>query len=624
MQFSTQSGTERQYESLRCMVALGQISRLGWKINKDEPMIKSFKILIFLTFSIIFFSCDVLTLFQDDDEPFTPEPEVELEAPNQLAIDLYTATSVVLTWIDMSDNEEGFSIEQSYDGTFFSEVGTVSSNIETITINSLTANHQYYFRIKAFNSDSESDYSAIVSVTTLSETSNEISTPENLAISSITTSSAVLIWDDMSDNEEGFSIEQSYDGTFFSEVETVSSNIETITINSLTANHQYYFRIKAFNSDSESDYSAIVSVTTLSETSNEISTPENLAISSITTSSAVLIWDDMSDNEEGFSIEQSYDGTFFSEVETVSSNIETITINSLTANHQYYFRIKAFNSDSESDYSNSVQLTTLPQTLVDITPPVSTEKLIFIHHSCGDNWLSNSNGDLGNSLGSSNYYVRDIYYGWDAPYNDNIGDRTDTINWPTWFASETLQGNGETQTNNIMNSVYTSNSQYSSYTSISDPGGENSIIMFKSCYPNSEVGSSIDDEKAIYNSLLPYFASHTEKLFILITPPGETDVTSYILTKELNQWLVNMDTGWLSSYSEKNVAVFDFYCVLSENDSHHTVENDEIVYIYSDDYDGKSPYHNNYDDHPNNIGNQKSSAELLPLLNYFYNRWKNN
>ncbi len=45
------------------------------------------------------------------------------------------------------------------------------------------------------------------------------------------------------------------------------------------------------------------------------------------------------------------------------------------------------------------------------------------------------------------------------------------------------------------------------------------MIMFKSCYPNSDVGYGIDDEKAIYNSLLPYFEDHPDKMFVLITPP---------------------------------------------------------------------------------------------------------
>ena len=171
--------------------------------------------------------------------------------------------------------------------------------------------------------------------------------------------------------------------------------------------------------------------------------------------------------------------------------------------------------------------------------------------------------------------------------------------------------------------VYASDNHSAYQTNVvNNPGGENEIIMFKSCYPLSEVGGSIDDEKTIYNSLLTYFSNHTDKLFVLITPPGEAEVSSYVLTKELNKWLVDKTNGWLKDYAYNNVFAFDFYCVLSETDSHHRISNGAIEYVYSAGYDGTSPYHDG-DDHPNSTGNQKATNEFIPLLNHYYNLWKN-
>ena len=241
--------------------------------------------------------------------------------------------------------------------------------------------------------------------------------------------------------------------------------------------------------------------------------------------------------------------------------------------------------------------------------PVSTTKLVFIHHSCGSNWLANGNGNLGTVLNSNNYYVTETNYGWDAQSGDNLGDRTDTGNWPEWF------------TDQKMPYVY-NNNYHSAYTNIiANPGGENDIIMFKSCYPLSEVGSSINDEKNIYNSLKTYFAAHPNKLFVLITPPGETTVSSYPLTRELCNWLVDRQNGWLNDYAGKNVFVFDFYAVLSETNSHHRWMNGGIEYVYASNYDGVSPYHNG-DNHPTATGNQKATDEFIELLNYAYNQWK--
>lgn len=242
--------------------------------------------------------------------------------------------------------------------------------------------------------------------------------------------------------------------------------------------------------------------------------------------------------------------------------------------------------------------------------PNSTVKLVFIHHSCGSNWLADGNGNLGHNLNLNNYYVTETDYGWDAEPGDNLGDRTNTEDWPSWF------------NNQKMPYVYANNYHSAYSNNIANPGGENQIIMFKSCYPLSEVGNSIDDEKNIYNSLLPYFAAHQNKLFVLITPPGETKVESYIKTRELSNWLVDTNNGWLKNYSGKNVCVFDFYGVLSETGSHHRVVADHVEHVYASNYDGVSPYHNG-DDHPNSVGNQKATTEFLPLLNYAYNVWKN-
>jgi hypothetical protein len=247
---------------------------------------------------------------------------------------------------------------------------------------------------------------------------------------------------------------------------------------------------------------------------------------------------------------------------------------------------------------------------IDTGQPSSTVKLMFIHHSCGSNWLDNNNGKLLEALNNNNYYVTESDYGWDAETNDNIGDNTDTGDWPSWFTDAKMP---YLYANNLLSDGRTN--------AIANPGGENEIIMFKSCYPNSEVGSSIDDEKAIYNNLLTYFQNHTDKLFVLITPPGETQVSSSALTKELCNWLVDRENGWLKNYTHKNVAVFDFYCVLSETDSHHRINNGVIEYSYDPSYNGTSPYHSG-DDHPTAEGNQKATAEFLPLLNYYYDQWK--
>jgi hypothetical protein len=258
----------------------------------------------------------------------------------------------------------------------------------------------------------------------------------------------------------------------------------------------------------------------------------------------------------------------------------------------------------------------------DPSPPGKVVKLIFIHHSTGENWLMDDYGDLGRTLGENNYFVSDTNYGWGP---QAIGDRTDIINWPEWFRSP---GSPE-----YMAALFAESGQNSQYTRwLADPGGENEIILFKSCFPNSNLGGSPDDPpspgedltvgnaKYIYNDLLKYFATRPDKLFVVITAPPLQRPDFPANARAFNTWLVQ---NWLAenNYPYNNVAVFDFYNVLTHPDNHHRYRDGEIEYITSHGNDTLS-YDSDGDDHPNPAGSQKATAEFVPLLNVFYHRWQ--
>ena len=252
-------------------------------------------------------------------------------------------------------------------------------------------------------------------------------------------------------------------------------------------------------------------------------------------------------------------------------------------------------------------------------PPDKPVKLIFIHHSCGENWLSDENGGLGIALAKNNYFVSDTNYGWGP---DSIGDRTDIVNWLEWFTGP--------RRNEYMSALFRESGIHSPYTrSIADPGGENQIIMFKSCFPNSSIEGSPDDPpgggegltvshaKAIYNKLLGYFATRPDKLFVVITAPPVQDSSCAANARAFNTWLVKK---WLSGYKGANVAVFDFYNVLTGPGNHHRFQNGKIE--YSTAQGGNTLSYPSEDDHPSAKGNKTAVKEFIPLLNVYYHRWK--
>jgi hypothetical protein len=279
-------------------------------------------------------------------------------------------------------------------------------------------------------------------------------------------------------------------------------------------------------------------------------------------------------------------------------------------------------------------------------PPGAAVKLAFIHHSVGENWLKPDGGDLRAVLNANNYYVVDTNYEWgpDAAVGANyvtaekIGDRTDIGQWYDWF----LGPQRDTYLNALYNDKQLTDS--AGLNTITDPGGEASVVMFKSCFsqgavltgnpddaplaagqPNPIHGQSISSNEAaytvanvkgLYRDLLTYFTTRQDKLFIIITPPPSDKATSSAenmsALRGVATWLA---TQLLVSYPYRNVRVFDFSTVMTGG--HHTLQGRVL---------GPTPYlvytSPGPDNHPTPAGSQLATTEFVPLLNAWYHCWK--
>jgi uncharacterized repeat protein (TIGR01451 family) len=311
--------------------------------------------------------------------------------------------------------------------------------------------------------------------------------------------------------------------------------------------------------------------------------------------------------------------------------------------------VQANRASADIPAGESSAHTTASLASLDPTSPTLAVRLIFIHHSTGEYWLSDGNGDLGIALRDNNYFVSDTNYGWGPPDLDTgsgtIGDHTDIPNWYSWFTGPHRDA--------YLAALYTEGSENASYSRLADnPGGPNTIIMFKSCFPNSNLDGNPDDPpapsadnnspltianaKRIYLDLLNYFATRQDKLFVVITAPPlgsfDTDTTRAANARAFNNWLV---TSWLADYAYNNVAVFDFYNVLTSNGgdwntndlgsltgNHHRYRNSSIEWI-NNQGDNVSAYPSSSgDSHPSQAGNLKATGEFVSLLNVFYHRWQ--
>jgi PKD repeat protein len=295
-------------------------------------------------------------------------------------------------------------------------------------------------------------------------------------------------------------------------------------------------------------------------------------------------------------------------------------------------------------------------------PPSTPVKLIFIHHSTGENWLNDDNGRLGVTLRDNNYFVSDTNYGWgpsDADVGDGtIGDHTDIGHWYNWFSGP--------HRDTYLNALYAESGQHCTYSRMAaDPGGSNQIIMFKSCFPNSQLGGStavpvppieknalrgegsgseahtVANAKGIYIEILNYFATRQDKLFVVIAAPplvrGDTDEATAANARAFNNWLLN---EWLKSYPYANAFVFDFFNVLTSNGgpsrtdnpnlndlgasdgNHHRWFGGAVQHLQSINNDFAAYASSSGDSHPTAAGGLKASGEFAALLNIAFNQWK--
>lgn len=294
---------------------------------------------------------------------------------------------------------------------------------------------------------------------------------------------------------------------------------------------------------------------------------------------------------------------------------------------------------------------------IDPSPLASPVKLVFVHHSTGENWLGDENGGLGIALRDAGWFVSDTNYGWGPEDPDSgggpIGDHTDIGHWWSWFVGP----HRDTHVSALL-AESEPHCEYSRRTT--DPGGANRVVMFKSCFPNSQLGGSPSDPvppidsnplrgrdsgseyhtvanaRGIYVALREYFATRPDVLWVVVTAPpltpASTDFAAAANARALDEWLVK---EWLVGYTGRNVFVFDFFNVLTSNGgsertspddaglndlgwadgNHHRVRDGVAEHVRTVDND-RSAYGSSPDDsHPTGAGGRKASGELVPLMN---------
>ncbi|MDB6026080.1 MAG: hypothetical protein JWM68_2303, partial [Verrucomicrobiales bacterium] len=173
-----------------------------------------------------------------------------------------TATAVSdlqinLGWACSAGNEDGFRIYRSTDGVTYAQIATAGINAVSYANGGLAGNRKYYYKVYSYNTAGNSAASNVASDTTAPQA------PTALVVSTVAGTTnwnkLNLSWTDNSSAEAGFKIER---GTAaagpFTQIATNAASDSTYSDSGLAAQVTYYYRVRSFNANGNSAYSAVV------------------------------------------------------------------------------------------------------------------------------------------------------------------------------------------------------------------------------------------------------------------------------------------------------------------------------------------------------------------------------
>lgn len=310
-------------------------------------------------------------------------------APSQLNMEENGAL-LKLTWQDNSPDENGFSIYMKEgENGIYREYAVTGPNTTYKYFADINPNQDknYFFKVRAFNGPLYSDFTP--------ETFGVIiGRPSNLEATVVSDTRIDLSWVDHSQCEINYSIERRALGEPFTEIKRIGPNVTTFSDNTAAKGVQYFYRVRALEqfgrySAYSDEVGAMIKILIDIPQGNNITIPlpkttislgalslpptaPSITDTAVSSVCCCICWDHNSPFEKGFRLERKTEGGSWSVIaDNIPANSTLYLDINVMPDTVYYYRLLAFNTFGESDYSDEKIVRTLCGTLGE--PPVGQE-----------------------------------------------------------------------------------------------------------------------------------------------------------------------------------------------------------------------------------------------------------
>lgn len=286
-----------------------------------------------------------ITSLNSSDYSNKVSTETLFPEPTFLSSEVLDDQSISIYWEYNCDFETGFRLERKAGDNEFIQLAEFGDNTTSYIDKGLNFGTIYYYRVLAFTTFNESDYSNVEYAATI------FPKPTNLKAEITGASEIEITWSDNCYFEDGYSIERSDNGSDFMEIGKTSSNITSFKDSGLAYGANYTYRVSAFTNLNNSDYSKTITK------SLGMGAPANVTASVVGDRQIRISWTDITRIEEGFKIERHPGDNKYKLYSTVPANVTSFIDKNTEIHVKYYYRVYSYTRNNQSSYSNEVHAT---------------------------------------------------------------------------------------------------------------------------------------------------------------------------------------------------------------------------------------------------------------------------